>query len=83
MRKILSFIKEWITNLFAIDEKKSSTIIVALFIILAMMGWELKTYQIINDNLRILALTCLLLIGGVNITGDIVSVILPKVTSKE
>lgn len=71
--------REWISNLLAIKETRVSTIIVFLFIFSGFAMWQFFNTGDINENIKILILNTLYLIGGVNITSDIVEAIKVKI----
>jgi len=71
-------VKEWISNLLAIRETRVSTIIVFLILFSGFGMWQFFNTGEINENIKVLILNCLYLIGGVNITSDIVEAIKTK-----
>ena len=73
--------KEWIFNLLAIKETRVSTIIVFLFIFSGFGMWQFYNTGDINENIKTLILNCLYIVGGVNITSDIVEAIKVKISN--
>ena len=64
--------KEWIASFFAINEKRLSTIVVLTLFFSVIAAWQIVKLKIpMDENLRIIVVNGLYLIGGVTITDTV------------
>lgn len=64
--------REFLKNLFAISETRTSTLV---FTFMVVLGFALQRYFVSGDfgeNMKILLMTYISVIGGVNVTSDLV-----------
>lgn len=73
---------EWFTNVFAIDEKKSSTLALVVLLFCTLAAWKLFRYGDISDNFTSFLLGALGIFAGINVKETISEVITEIIRNK-
>ena len=66
--------KEWIYSVMSIRENRISTIVLILFIFTGFGLWQFVQTGDIVENIKGIITTCLLLVGGINVSDSILGI---------
>ena len=65
--------KEWLINLLAVREDRVSALVFGFFIFSGFALYQFASVGEINESIKVIIINFLYLIGGVNISSDLVN----------